>query len=367
MPGRSGHGFLIRPPTAPERERSAATVVGLSMSWLVQPRLVNEPFSDPGLYLDFRYGRRAILFDLGDLSSLSSRELLRISHVFVSHTHVDHIAGFDRLFRLCLHRPSSLTLIGPPGFSAQVEHRIRSFTWNLLDEKAVDFCLRVMDYDGLFLTRATEFHAREAFKRRDIAPPSFPEGMAWAEAEFRIEGAALDHGIPSLAFALREVLQVNVWRGVLDAMGLPPGPWLNEAKRAVRLGLPDDHVINVPGDVSVPLGELKHRALCIAPGQVVAYVTDASPHADNRAKILKLVRGADQLFIEAVFLECDRPLAISTHHLTAWEAGDIAREAKARHVTPFHHSARYLSEPEVLREELFESFFASRTSAMTTA
>jgi ribonuclease Z len=335
------------------------------MSWLVQPRLINDPFSDPGVYLDFRYGRRAILFDLGDVSSLSSRELLRVSHAFVSHTHVDHIAGFDRLFRLCLHRPSPLTLIGPPGFTAQVEHRIRGFTWNLLDENSVDFCLRALDYDGSRLTKAAEFHAREAFARRDLEPPPFPNGTAWMEDEFRIEAVALDHGIPSLAFALKEVLQVNVWRGVLAEMGLPPGPWLNEAKRAVRLGLPDDHAIDVPGSGIVRLGDLMGRTLRVAPGQVVAYVTDAAPHPGNRAKILQLVRKADQLFIEAVFLECDRPLALASHHLTAWEAGDIAREAAVRHVTPFHHSARYLSEPGVLREELFGSFGASDTSAMT--
>jgi len=335
------------------------------MSWLVQPRLVNDPFSDPGLYLDFRYGRRAILFDLGDVSSLSSRELLRVSHVFVSHTHVDHMAGFDRLFRFCLHRPSPLTLIGPPCFASQVEHRIRGFTWNLLDEDSVDFYLRAMDYDGTRLTKAAEFHAREAFARREVEPPDLPQGIAWMEDEFRIEAVALDHGIPSLAFALCEVLQVNVWRGALAEMDLPPGPWLNEAKRAVRLGLPDTHPIRLPNGGSIPLGELKGRALRVAPGQVVAYVTDAAPHAENRAKIVRLAQGADQLFIEAVFLERDRPLALASHHLTAWEAGAIAREAGARHVTPFHHSARYLSQPEALREELMESFTAHRAQAMT--
>jgi ribonuclease Z len=335
------------------------------MSWLVQPRLVNDPFSDPGVYLDFRYGRRAILFDLGDVSPLSSRELLRVSHVFVSHTHVDHMAGFDRLFRLCLHRPSPLTLIGPPGFATQVEHRIRGFTWNLLDENSVDFCLRAMDYDGNRLTRAAEFHAREAFFRRDCVVPDFPQGVAWMEDEFRIEAVALDHGIPSLAFALREVLQVNVWRGIRGEMGLPPGPWLNEAKRAVRRGLPDDHPVAVPGGESLPLGALKDRALRIAPGQAVAYVTDAAPHPKNRAKILELAREVDQLFIEAVFLERDRPLALASLHLTAWEAGSIAREAGARCVTPFHHSARYLAEPDALREEVFESLGAPGRPAMT--
>ncbi|MYM54601.1 MBL fold metallo-hydrolase [Thalassovita mangrovi] len=310
------------------------------MSVLVQPRLINDPTGDPGLYLDFHFGRRAILFDLGDTAPLSARELLRVSHVFVSHAHMDHIAGLDRLLRLRLHRPRPLTLLGPRGFTTQMQNRLGSYTWNLLDQDAVDFRLTVQSFDGETIHESAEFRARDAFRRRDLSPPGLPPGIVLSEPDFEIHATELDHGTPSLAFAFRQAQRFNVRRNLLDGMGLAVGPWIDMAKEALRDGLPDDHAIEVPGAGQVTLAQLRD-AFQPGRGQHFAYVADAADTAQNRARITDLARDADQLFIEAYFLTADRALAEATRHLTAFAAGEIAKAAHARRVTAFHHSARY--------------------------
>jgi ribonuclease Z len=326
------------------------------VSHLVQTRLVNEPFGDPGLFVDFRFGRRALLFDAGDLAPLSAREVLRVSHVFVSHRHMDHFAGFDQLIRLLLYRPGSIRAVGPPGLIDGVGAKLQAYTWNLLDQTSVDFAVMTAEFAAGVLGPWTAFRARNRFAPERREEPPLPPGLVLDEDDLRVECTTLDHGVPCLAFALQERLRVNVWREGLDAMGLDVGPWLNMAKRAVRRGATDDAPIEVGGSRTVALGTLRERALHVGAGQRIAYVTDAAFSPENAEKIVGIARDADDLYIEAAFLDCDAWTAAARLHLTARQAGELARLAGAKRMTTFHHSPRYLDRPESLRLEAERAF-----------
>jgi ribonuclease Z len=326
------------------------------MTWLVQASLVNEPFSDPALFIDFRFGRRALLFDLGDLTPLSPRQLLRVSHAFVSHAHMDHFSGFDRLLRVCLGRAMPLHVVGPDGFLDRIEHKLKAYTLNLLGEHSPDFVITAAEFDGDRFNRMGEFRARESFMRREIEPVRLPAGMLLDEEEFCIRGIALDHGTSCLAFAFEEKLRVNVWSEGLRFLRLPVGPWLNDAKRLVRRGAPDESQVAINHEQAISLGALREHALRTAPGQKIAYVVDAAYHDQNIAKIIALARDADMLFIEAAFLDVDADVAAQRQHLTARQAGELARLTGASHITPFHFSARYRGLEDRIRSEVEQAF-----------
>jgi ribonuclease Z len=85
-------------------------------------------------------------------------------------------------------------------------------------------------------------------------------------------------------------------------------------------------------------------------------VTDVAGHEDNRHALSAFLREADVAYIEAVFLEKDCVHAARKAHLTASQAGQIAREAGVKMAVPFHFSARYFPDERRLREEFEHSY-----------
>ena len=91
-------------------------------------RLINSPFEDPGLYVRIIREGRALMFDLGFTTHLSSRDILKTSDIFVTHTHIDHFIGFDNVLRTCLKKETPLRLYGPRGFIDCIEGKLKSYT-----------------------------------------------------------------------------------------------------------------------------------------------------------------------------------------------------------------------------------------------
>jgi ribonuclease Z len=53
------------------------------MKPIYDARLVDGIWGDPGICIDLKFQRRALLFDIGDVRSLSTRVPLRVSDIFV--------------------------------------------------------------------------------------------------------------------------------------------------------------------------------------------------------------------------------------------------------------------------------------------
>jgi ribonuclease Z len=333
----------------------------------LQARLVNGPFEDPGVFVDLMQARRAFLFDLGDLAALSVRELLRVRDVFVSHTHMDHFVGFDWLLRVCLGRDMALRLFGPPGLIEQVGHKLRAYSWNLLEGYGNQLSFTVAELHPGGRGRSAVFRLRDGFARSGEGEASFPGGLLFDEGNLRATAAVLDHGIPCLAFALEEKWHVNIHKNRLQELGLGRGPWLRELKALVLAEAPAATPVTArwregerPVERGFELGFLKRAILEVVRGDRIAYVTDVVWSEANAAAITALARGAELLFIEAPFLDREHGRAAARRHLTARQAGTLARLAGARRVVPFHFSPRHVEEEAALRLELEAAFAGDR-------
>jgi ribonuclease Z len=309
------------------------------------PYLVNDPFGDPSLFVDFLFERRALLFDLGDIHALPSRKLLRVSDIFVSLCHRDHLMGFDWFLRICLGREQNGHLYGPPGFLDQVRAKLRCYTWNLVYRYENDFFITATELAGNGAARQAVFRVRHAFRREEEALITLDDLILLGAPGFRVHYTFLVHHTPCLAFALEEKQHVNVWKNYLAEWGLLVGSWLQGLKRAVLEGLAPDSQIAGPEGKRMP-------CLRLTPGIKFAYVTDVVYHERNAESTETLARGVDKFFIEVQFTQELAARAKERYHLTAVQAGRLAHRVGVKSVVPFHHSLIYQGQEAQLQAEL---------------
>ena len=312
-----------------------------------QATLVNGVFGDPLLHLRLRHQRRSLLFDLGEGSRLPARIAHQVSDVFITHAHMDHICGFLWLLRSRIGVSAVCRLYGPPGLAANIAGLIDGIHWDRIGERGPRF-------------EVTELHDRCKRRYRLQAGQSgctasgeevVENGTLLTEPGFQVRAVTLDHGgTPVLAYAYEPVKQINVRKERLLEWQLTPGPWLNELKQRLFAGetkagimLPDGRIESV--------ANLADELILINEASKLGYATDFSDSAENRAKLMTLVRDVHTFFCEATFLQQDLAQAARTGHLTTRACGEIAKQARVQYLIPFHFSHRYEEQPgEIYRE-----------------
>jgi ribonuclease Z len=180
---------------------------------------------------------------------------------------------------------------------------------------------------------------------------------------FTTSAVALNHRIPSFAYALQEQFHINVNKQKLHDAGLPVGSWLKDVKQYLWQGQPDDFRFTATlyfehrkQELEFILGEVRDRFLTVTRGQKIAYVVDARYDEENEERIIELVRGADLFYCESPYLDRDADKAGERYHLTAKQAGLMARKAGVRELVVFHFSPRYTGQGDEIVREAMEEF-----------
>ncbi len=261
----------------------------------------------PGRHLTSVLLRREgeqFLFDCGEGTQVSLRRLnlrwKKINTIFISHTHADHVTGLPGILMLSsqVDREDPLTIIGPPKIREYVE------TSRSVLDMYINYEIRV----------------------EEICNPR--EGQVVYEGDgFRVRSFPLNHTKTCVGYVLEEDKRPGIFHPEKAAeLGVPKGPLFARLQAGESLTLEDGTPVT-PDQV---MGRPRQ-------GRKFAFVTDTL----YQANIAREVEGADLLLCEGMFEEELEESAREKKHLTASQAGRIARDAGVDRMGLLHYSPRY--------------------------
>lgn len=308
--------------------------------------LHNGVFGDPLLEIAFNSRRHCVLFDIGEAGHLPARLAHRVSDVFISHAHFDHIGGFPWLLRARLLNLPPCRLYGPPGLARHIAHWIGGVRWDRIGDQAPIFVIQEVHADHI-----QRFRIQTGGPLIEEGQTERLNGLLLDEPGFRVRTLTLDHDIPVLAFALEHASMLSIRETALRELGLTPGPWLGALKRAVQHHRLSER-LTLPDGTEQTVGRLAQHLVDRSPGERLVYATDLADSPDNRIRLIEFARDADAFVCEAPFLDTHRDQAYNTQHLTARACGEIAAAASVKRLVPFHFSRRYKGNAAAVYREI---------------
>lgn len=246
-----------------------------------------------------------ILVDCGEGTQRQFRKAglnpCKITKLLITHWHGDHILGIPGLLQTLNLSDYSKTLqvYGPRGTSRNMEELARMF----LRDKEIKI----------------EVHEVE-------------EGEIY-NGEVVIHAYEMDHGVPCLAYTISQKTKVKINVAKMKKLKLR-GPIIGDLQRGQ--------------DVMHNGKKVKAKDLTYTEeGKKIAFVLDTKINEN----CVRAAKDSDILICESTYMEQNADRAEEHRHLTAAQAGDIAKRAKAKVLYLTHISQRYeMIEGKMLQE-----------------
>ncbi len=241
------------------------------------------------------------LFDGGEGTQVSLRKLnlkwKKISAIFVSHTHADHVTGLPGILMLSsqVDRDDPLTIVGPPRIAEYIESSRR-----VLD--------MYINYEIIV---------------KEINEP----GIVYEGDGFHIRAFPLRHTKPCVGYAFEEDGRPGMFHPEkAEALGVPRGPLWSKLQAGEKVLSSDGKEISPEEVLGTP-----------RTGRKFSYVTDTLAFPE----IVPEVKDSDLFVCEGMFEHDLLESAIEKKHMTAVQAAHLAKEAAVKKLALIHYSPRY--------------------------
>ncbi|MDQ0780270.1 peptidase [Chryseobacterium sp. W4I1] len=277
------------------------------------------------------------LCDCGEASLLTVKEIQSVSAVFISHTHIDHFSNFDGIFRHQIGGGERVVICGPKNIHHQIEARLKSYTWNLIDEKAIEYEIR-------------EIVSPEEINVYILRPPHWnlelikTQNFLFEDDQVKVEFAILDHKTDSIAYLFKEKDSVTFHE---EASGFGKGKWISELKMAFENN-DEDKEIDIEG-TAYKASDLFYL-LTRNQGYRLGVIMDHAADQENYEKMKAVFSEADLVYIESFYKDSDQEFAKLNYHSFASASGQIMKECQVKKAIPIHFSRRY-TETDVIEIE----------------